>query len=516
MEFLRRRKKLPMLSLEPSQYLKGLPLDYVTSLKVTSYFAKDYRKIVSRENAISDDVIDRIEKYNKKIGACSKVSENIKRLKETPPIVTGQQPCLLTGPLFVIYKAMTAIILAEKYETVPVFWNASEDDDISEVNHIWALNSDLERISLELEFRPFSKIRIKREDIEYVVDRLRILTPETEFREEILSILTKCPLAFSEMFSHLLSALFADYGLIVVEPHIFADLLTPLYRKLIEHPTEAVTMVNHAGDVLEEKGYKRQIHKSDESCSFYLVLNDRRHAVTYDGRFWADNNQFTTEELLDLLHAHPEQFSSTVISRPLVQDFLFSSLAYCAGPGEISYFAQMKAVYGFFGIEEPPIVPRFGATIVEKKVQKVLDKYDITISDISDPDKVLKTLVRRDISEFFDTHREEVMKTLRDIEDFMTAIDGNLEKASKAMRVHISKDLKALEQKTSVSLKRQNQISENQIMKASANLFPRQMLQERVLNIFQYIIRYRSFVEILHTTFQNAQPGQHLIVQLGD
>jgi bacillithiol biosynthesis cysteine-adding enzyme BshC len=505
-----------MLSLEPSQYLKGLPLDYITSLKVNPYFAKDYRKITPEKNPISDDVIERIEVYNKKIKACSKVFENIEMLKEAPPIVTGQQPCLLTGPLFVIYKAVTAIILAERYEAVPVFWNASEDDDISEVNHIWAMNSDLERISLELEFKPFSKIRIEREDVEWLASNLRTLTPETEFREEVLTILTKCPLTFSEMFSHLLSTFFADYGLIVVEPHIFADLATPLYRKLIEHPTGAVTMVNHAGDLLEKEGYKRQIHKSDKSCSFYLVLDDRRHAVTYNGKFWADNNQFTTEELLNLLHEHPEQFSSTVVSRPLVQDFLFSSLAYCAGPGEISYFAQMKAVYNFFEIEEPPIVPRFGATIIEKKVQKVLDKYSITISDIYDPDKILKILVRKDISEFFDIHRNEVTRTLQEIEDFMIAVDGNLKKASKAMRVHISKDLKALEQKTSVSLKRQNKILENQIMKASANVFPRQMLQERVLNIFQYIIRYRSFVETLHRTFQNARPGQHLIVRLGD
>lgn len=506
-----------MLFLDPSQYLKGLPLDYRINFdRVSSYFDKDYRKIKLEKRKISDDVMSKIESYSKEIEAPSAVFENIEALKEAPIVCTGQQPCLLTGPLFVIYKAATAVILADKLKAVPVFWNASEDDDVSEVNHIWVLNSQVQKISLELESRPFSKIVLKKEDIQYVINQLEALTPPTEFRSEILGIVRKCSQSFSEAFSRTLTTLFSDHGLIVVEPKIFGDAVIPVYQKFIEYPTEATQLVNEAGASLETQGYKRQMHKTENSCSFYLLFEDKRHTVVYDEGFHAHGETFTKRELLELLDEHPECFSSTVVSRPLVQDFLFSTLAYCAGPGEISYFAQMKEVYTFFKVAMPYIIPRYGATFMEKKVQKVLDKYSLDMIDLETPDRILKTLARADISEFFSNRRGEVMKPLQRIEEYIQSVDVNLEKASKASSARILKELAALEEKAASSVKKQNSLAEAQISKASANVFPNRMLQERVLNIFQYLIRYRSLIEDVCQHFRNAPLGEHAIIHLGD
>ncbi len=507
-----------MWSLDPQYYAKGLSLDYLTDFpRVSSYFAKDYRKIekIEKNQKISNDVLGKIESYNKKIKASSLVFENIENLKEAPAILTGQQPCLLTGPLFTVYKALTAIILAEKLKAVPVFWNASEDDDISEVNHFWVMNASLEKIFLPLEEKPFSRILLKREDINFIIRRLEELTPPTEFREKVTDIVKTSPENFSEMFSHILSALFRDYGLIVVEPHIFQDSVIPLYENLIEHPVEASILVDRAGSALEKGGYKKQLYKAENSCSFYLVLDGKRHTVTYDRNFYVDSREYTQEELLHLLHEHPDCFSSNVVSRPLFQDFLFSTLAYCAGPGEISYFAQMKEVYTFFGIEEPYIYPRFGATLVEKKVKKILDKYNFTLPDLYDPEKVLKTVAERDVREFFTTNKEEIMKRVCEIQDYAASIDSNLEKTGGAARTAILKEIEALEEKTAVSLKRYNKIMGDQVKKASLNVFPNQSLQERVLNIFQYAIRYNSILTALHSHFENARPGEHLIIEVG-
>ncbi len=506
-----------MLSLDPVYYLKGLPLDYFTDFsRVASYFAKDYRKIKSRKVRISDDILDRVESYNRKIKADSRVFENIEHLKERPTVVTGQQPCLLTGPLFVIYKALTTVVLAEKLDAVPVFWNASEDDDVQEVNHLWVVNSGLEKISLELEQKPFSKIILKKEDVHGVISHLERLTPSTSFREDVLQIVELCSQSFSGMFSQILSTLFSEHGLILVEPHLFAELAVPVYEKLIEHPVTASALVNDAGTSLEETGYKRQLYKSSDSCSFYIMEDNIRNNVTYNGKFHVNNEIYTEKELLTLLDEHPDLFTSTVISRPLVQDFLFSTLAYCAGPGEISYFAQMRKVYDFFAIEEPYIVPRFGATLVEKKVEKVLRKYSIDVPDLIEPDRLAKALVREDIQEFFTRRKERILDIIEELEEYVTSIDVNLKKTGAAMRTHITSELKTLEEKTAASLKNQNRTVLEQIRKASLNIFPNQVLQERVLNIFQYLIRYRDLLDNMYKTFYDAQPGEHRLIYPGD
>ena len=506
-----------MSSLNPEQYLKGFPLVYCTDFpQISQYFNKDYRKIEFERSAISDTVLTSIEAYNRRIGASSFVFENIKKLKEYPVIITGQQPCLLTGPLYVVYKALTAVILAEKVKGVPVFWNASEDDDIQEVNHIWVMNTSLERIAVRLEAKPFFKTVIRNEDIQYVKDSIKKATPPTEFRDRVLDMIPQGPLTFSEMFSRILSQVFSSYGLIMVEPHIFAEASLPVYEALIRNPTQAVARVNATGDSLEEKGFKRQLYKTEDSCSFYIIVNDERHTVSYDGTFHVNNDTFTEKELLNMLDEHPESFTSTVVSRPLIQDFLFSTLAYCAGPGEISYFAQMRDVYTFFKIPEPYIVPRFGATIVEKKVQKILDKYRIPLTDLRDPDQLTKSMARKDIQEFFDRRKGVILTSVQELVDYMTSVDGNLKKTGDATKTRVFKALESLEEKTSSTLKKQNTIMEEQIVKASYNIYPNRMLQERVLNVFQYLIRYNTLITTLYTELGNAQPGEHVLVYPGD
>lgn len=502
-----------MSPLDPSHYLRGLPLDYLEFEKVRPYFAKDYRTISVKKGGIADEVIARVEVYNKKIQAGSKAFENIEKLKENPAIVTGQQPCLLTGPLFVMYKALTAIVLAERYDAVPVFWNASEDDDIPEVDHTWILGNDLTEIHLSLEQKPFSKIVLREADIQSLLSQLSVL-PETEYREDISSLVKNAPQSFSEMFSYLLSTLFSEYGLIVVEPHLFSDLAIPVYRGLIEHPLEATALVNRAGDSLESQGYKRQVHKSGESCSFYVTFNERRYSVAHDGQFHVGEHTFNKRELLSLLEEHPETFSSTVISRPLVQDYLFSTLAYCAGPGEITYFAQMKEVYRFFHVEEPYIIPRFGATVVEKNVRRIMEKYHLTIADLFEPEKVTKTLARMDLDASLAGSKTQVMTGLQDIEAYVASIDPNLQKAAAAVRARIVKELEALEGKTTASLKQKNRITEEQIAKASLHVFPHRMLQERVLNVFGYLVKYPSLISTLYRHCASARPGEHLLIEV--
>jgi bacillithiol biosynthesis cysteine-adding enzyme BshC len=505
-----------MLSLEPEQYVTGLPLDYLTSSKLNVYFSKNYTQVIPRQGSVSDNVITCIEAYNKKIGSNSKVFENIEKLKESPPVVTGQQPCLVTGPLYVMYKALTAVILAEKFNTVPVFWNASEDDDISEVNHIQIINNELEKISVELEKKPFYTIELKEKSIKNVINSIKSLTPPTEFREDILGIVNTCSGSFSEMFSRIMSALFSEYGLIMVEPYIFSREAVPVYETLLKEPTKASVLVNRTGDQLEKEGYTRQLHKPENVCNFYVVQDKTRCTVEYNTNFHINGTVYTKKELLEFLHDNPEKFLSNVISRPLVQDYLFNTLAYCGGPGEISYFAQMKDVYAYCDIEQPYIVPRWGATLVESKVQKVLDKYNLNIPDLRHPNKIIKEMAKKDIAHVFSNTRNKILKEMHETQEILASIDPNLERSTAAARTAIINELNTLEEKTARSLKDQNKIMKSQISKAASNIFPNHALQERILNIFQYMVRYPNIIDTVYDTFKKTDFGTHSIIRLGD
>ncbi|MGD2247800.1 MAG: bacillithiol biosynthesis cysteine-adding enzyme BshC [Candidatus Methanofastidiosia archaeon] len=505
-----------MWSLEPHQVFTGLPLDYVTSSKVHAYFSKDYTQISITPGSIPDTVIACIEAYNKKIGSGSRVFENIEKLKEYPPVVTGQQPCLVTGPLYVVYKALTAIILAEKFGTVPVFWNASEDDDTSEVNHIQIINNRLEKISIELEKKPFYTIKLQENSIKNVINRIKSLTPPTEFRENILRVINAHSGSFSQMFSRIMSTLFSEYGLIMVEPYIFSREAVPVYETLLKEPTKASLLVNRTGTQLENKGYTRQLHKPENVCNFYVVQDETRCTVEYNSNFHINGTEYTKKELLELLHETPEKFLSNVISRPLVQDYLFNTVAYCAGPGEISYFAQMKDVYTYCNIEQPYIVPRWGATLIESKVKKVLDKYTLKIPELRHPNRIIKEMAKKETVHVFNNTRKNILKEMHEIQETLSSIDPNLKRSTAAARTTIINELNALEEKTARSLKDQNNIMKSQITKAFLNIFPNHKLQERVLNIFQYMIRYPDIIDTVYNTFKRTDIGTHCIVHPGD
>jgi bacillithiol biosynthesis cysteine-adding enzyme BshC len=517
MGYSRRQKKQTMSSLDPHHFLKGLPLDYLAhDSRILSYFSRDYHSIQAERGEISGEVLKKIREYNAHLGAPSLVFEAIERLTHAPAVITGQQPCLLTGPLFVIYKALTAIILAERHDAVPIFWNASEDDDISEVNHIWVIDGGLEKVTLNLDPSPFFQVTLTQHHRDLLITKLEELTPATEFRENVLSLIKGCSSGFSEMFSQLLTALFSDYGLVMVEPHLFSGFATPLFEQLIRHPTKAVELITRAGDSLETTGYRRQIHKPPDSCSFYLTPGTARVPVTYDGIFHAGESTYSEPELLALLEKHPDWFSSTVISRPLIQDFLLPTLAYCAGPGEISYFAQMKDVYTFFGVQQPYIVPRFGATLLEPKVLRVLEKYEIRVPHLFNADQTKKVLARQDIGEVFTMQNQRISDIVKELEKYMSSIDPNLEKAGAAARTRIAHEIRTLEDKTATAVKTQSTIMERQITKASENVYPNKSLQERVLNVMQYLIRYDSLLDRVYEHLREAHPGDHVLINLGE
>ena len=75
--------------------------------------------------------------------AQGKAQANLELLRsgEALCVTTGQQPGLLIGPLYTLYKALSAAAIAERFQeilgrpVVPLFWVAGDDHDFAEANH---------------------------------------------------------------------------------------------------------------------------------------------------------------------------------------------------------------------------------------------------------------------------------------------------------------------------------------------------------------------------------------------
>src|SRR5699024_12167272 len=78
---------------------------------------------------------------------------------------------------------------------------------------------------------------------------------------------------------------------------------------------------------------------------FYEYQNERLLLERTEEGYWtdkADMLHLTTEELVQVVQETPERLSNNVVTRPLMQESLFPTLAFVGGNGEIAYWSTLK------------------------------------------------------------------------------------------------------------------------------------------------------------------------------
>lgn len=517
-----------------------LPYEFITSEKITlgylnhandlkHVFPRHYNEPSVRKSDIDrEKIVRKLLEYNKGIDAPKRVIQNIESLSQpgTYAVITGQQPGLFSGPLYTVYKAVSVIVLCEKSSTqavslVPIFWNASEDHDLLEVDHI-NLFKDNEPFEIRYDCASpgvaFSHMSLDKSELNRMLTLIAEISPDSEFKVRLLKEINDISQSSStvgDFFSRFMLFLFGELGLILTEPEYLRDLMVPVFDKLIRRPTECTRLLNSTGSELKKLGYSPRIHKKSNLCNFFL-LNDegKRLQVTYNGKFQVANETFSQRELLDLLEDNPSKFSANALTRPITQDFLFPTFAYVAGPNEIAYQAQLKGLYDFFALEMPVIFPRFGATIVEKKISKVLRKYDVALPELRNPEKALKRLARENIGDTINSFRDEVLTGMTEVAQRAESIDKTLIGPCSLARVRILKTIESLEDKITSKLKEQNVVARQQITKAHNNVFPYGNLQERQINLLEYLIKFgEEFLRIVYEDFRQADYGEHRVIE---
>jgi len=538
------------LPLAATQRFPTLFTQYCTDYAaVADFYAGDFRAPEARRaaadraaehardrEALADVLLDQNERW----GLPAAVQSNIEALRapDTVAVVTGQQVGLLTGPLYTVYKTITALHLADQLaeETgrtvVPVFWIEGEDHDFAEINHTHLLQHN-ELVELAYDApeaadgrNPGAVGRLALTDrIESVLADLDGVLPPSDFKGPLMERVRAAyqpGTTLEDAFGQLVRALFPDTGLVFINPDDarLKQVVTPLFRRELTDYATAHARIAATSDVLQQD-YHAQVHA--RPTNLFLLHETGRLPIDAndDGTFTLRGigRSFTEAELLDRLEASPEQFSPNVVLRPLMQDALLPTAAYVAGPGEVSYFAQYKGVYDWAEIPMPIIYPRASVSLVESKVEKVLAKYDLSVDDVAgDVEQLFQRIVvdalEGDVERTFQDATRSLHQAINELKPAVEAVDSTLTQSAEATRAALMKEMEALKSRVVRAEKRNQDEVRGQLEKAHANLFPGGHLQERVVSVLYFLNKYSlDFLKDLRAALQ-LDTTAHQVVEL--
>ncbi|NQV53748.1 MAG: bacillithiol biosynthesis cysteine-adding enzyme BshC [Flavobacteriales bacterium] len=426
-----------------------------------------------------------------------KTSANIQRLAEEDvfTVVAGHQLCIYGGPMFFPYKILSAIRLASDLEkkgikTVPVYWMASEDHDFEEVNHIfigaekviWNRNAGGAVGPMLLE------------GIEAFQAELRDL-----FKDDPLKLATLDTLAeihapnrtLAEATRDLVDWMFGSFGIVVLDAadarlkSIFAPIVQ---RELTEGFSSAAVATNTA--MLQEAGYQGQITPRDINL-FWMEAGVRERIVRSETGFATTEGakKWTSDELLKLCESSPEHFSPNVALRPLYQECILPNLGYIGGPGELSYWLQLKGVFDAVHVSFPGLILRDMAVLIDGKAQKRMDQLGLSVADVyGDREAIFKAIVRKEGShEYVVNDRAQVLEEqLSQICEELASFDPTLGESARAEQKRILKRMDVLQKKVLRADKRKHALAERRLVEFLQSTFPNAVPQERVHNWLMY------------------------------
>lgn len=325
------------------------------------------------------ELVNELNHYNQLIGNDEKAFQNIEKLKNSQSfcVATGQQLGFMSGPAYTIWKGISCLLLAQKTGSIPLFWLATEDHDLHEIDHTYLLDplGNLEEFKLAYPERKHLSI----EDL--------LLTEHHQ--EMIQSFLDKTKLAFSHFTSSyattmaaFMAWLFRGTGLVFVEPKGLRKLAKPFFQKILENYEELFLKLCDTTKQLIDKGGKALLPTNEVSHLFLKSEKGRREKLVLEkGIFHAEKTAYSLQDLLQILDRSPERFSPNAALRPVLQNYLLPVVAYCAGPSELKYYRQLKELYDSCNVSMPWIVPRILGTLITAQGVEVLKALKLKPSD---------------------------------------------------------------------------------------------------------------------------------------
>jgi bacillithiol biosynthesis cysteine-adding enzyme BshC len=462
------------------------------------------------------------------------LQRNLEMLKGSAvAIVTGQQVGLFGGPTYTFYKAITVLHIVgelrkKNIDAVPIFWMASEDHDLAEINHVfWPFASGFDRLewvgAKNQEGQSVGGIQLG-EGITPLVKRAieSLGGPDSKEISDILESAYRPGQTFGSAFGRMMAALFAKHGLILLDSmdKRLAALSAPVFRHAVHEQSELTAALLSQNKLIEKSGYHVQVKVTERSSLLFTKIEGKRIAlVRRNSGFVAGGKEFSSAELDAAIATHPEDFSPNALLRPVVQDSLLPTAAYIAGPAEIAYFAQNRVLYHKLLGRMPAILPRASFTLVEPPVERLLKRYGLTPEDVFRGrqhlrQKMDRANLPRGLAARFAAEEKALQKMLAGIRKPIAKLDatlmGALDTAQKKMLYQFGK-LRAKAGRAASFRTGILNLHEQAIRDA---LYPQNALQERSLSLLPFLAR--NGLDLLENLGEHAgaDSAAHCLVHL--
>lgn len=450
-------------------------------------------------------------------------------------VTTGQQTGLFGGPLYTLYKILSAKRLAAALEdrfgepVLPVFWIASDDHDWAEVNHTTVVDrsDDMRRLALDDPADappvPMSERILTAEITDAVADLESVLEGSGGGGvRQLVREAYRPGVTMAAAFGTLLRGLLEGLDIVLIDsadPALKAASASIIAHEL-DNVTEHAELLRRRTDRLIAAGYHEQVTVAADAANVFLHGPEGRDRLANESDGWhlrRSRRSLSRAEVDALLRSEPSRFSPNVFLRPVVESALIPTVAYVGGPGEVAYFAQIGCLFEAHGVEPPIVVPRHGVTVVEPRIRHVLDRFSFQPGDLARPlHEITTEIVHGDLPDTITAPLERLRETLEHefggLAGAAAEIDPTLRAWVMGRRNRALSDVARTERKVTAHLKKRRGDQIRQLRRASLNLYPDGAPQERVLNALPYLSRYgpallRDIAGGMHVDFDSSVPG---------
>ncbi len=478
-----------------------------------------------------------LERQNRSWNASPRTLENLTRFKNGAlTVVTGQQVGLFGGPMFSIFKALTAVRMAELathdgIDCVPIFWLATEDHDLAEVNHTTLLASDgtLHTLSVPtegIEDAPVGTL-VFGEEINVAVEKATKLFGEGEIADALRQSY-RVGETFGNAFARLFARLFAEQGLILLDasdPELHR-IAKPVYTAAAQRAAELNAALLERGKAIDSAGYQQQVKVTSSSTLLFDVGSGSRIPIHRhpngregNGAFVVGDEKFSQSSLLQRIQEAPQDFSANVLLRPVLQDYLLPTLAYSGGAAEIAYFAQAAVVYQAILGRVTPVLPRFSATLVEQKTQSLMEKYGLRLPDFFRGEEALRELLGaralpQHLQAALGQATASLERSLSEVRDALAQLDPTLVDSSRISESKMRYQLNKIRARAARAELHKTEILHRHAQRLSISIYPNRTLQERTIGGISMLAR--TGPQLLDDLYQMLNPDclGHQVVSL--
>lgn len=501
-------------------------------------FAGKWLRVEDTQSVNAARLADELHRQNIEFGAGQAALENIEKLRAgARAVVTGQQVVLFGGPLLTILKAATAVARAKEatratgIQHVPIFWMATEDHDLAEVDQIALLSKTaVEKLKAGLHVphpAPVGGV-VPGPELEHVLDQaseLLAYAPVTDWLRECYLPKGDRKPTLASAFGKLIAKIFAEQGLIVIDASTreFHALGAKTLRYAIEHADELQQELIARSEELVKAGYHAQVTVLEGASLLFILDHETGERIALrrpaEGQWKAGGHVFTSEALIAILENTPERLSPNALLRPVFQDTLLPTTAYVGGPAEIAYFAQSAVLYERILGRITPVLPRLSATLIEPAIATVMNKDEVQLPDaMTTADELAQRLGARampiPLKKKLAAAGNALETELEALTAYLRGMDESLGISAESSGSKMLYQMNRL-RRMAATYELQKESSLRKHAEAiTLNVFPDGHPQERVLAAVWFLARYgEGLVDRLLGVAGNQCPG-HVVVRL--